>query len=106
MAGTFTADLLGEGFVGTGVGALYTVPGATKGYVRTIKFFNVNAITQTIILYIDGSGTDRPTYQFQLAQNQSAEVDDRFTLDAADLIEAETTTASAVHYTVHGVEET
>ena len=106
MAGTFTAKLLGEGQLAAATAAIYTVPGATTAYVRTIKFFNTNAATQTVNVYIDGSGTNRQTYTFQLAVNESAEIDDRITLEAADLIEADSTNATSVDYTIHGVEET
>lgn len=106
MAGTFTAKLLAEGQLPATTGALYTVPGSTTAYVRTIKLFNTNAATQTINVFIDGSGTNRQTYRIVLAVNEAAEIDDRFTLEAADLIEADSTNATSVDYTIHGVEET
>jgi len=105
MAGTFTPKLLAEGQVANSKTAMYTVPGATSAYVRTMKFYNTNVATQTINLYIS-TGTSRQTYKFELATDESAEVDDRLTLETGDLIEADTTTATAVDFTVHGVEET
>jgi hypothetical protein len=105
MAGTFTADLLADGQLPAAKAAIYTVPGSTVAYVRTIKLYNTNAATQTILVYING-GTSRKQYRCVLAVNESAEIDDRLTLGAADTIEAESTNAASVDYTVHGVEET
>lgn len=102
----FAGKLLAEGQVAVSVGAIYTVPGSTTAYVNRVVFFNTNAATQTLLVYVDGSGTNRTQYRITLAQNESAVIDDNITLEAGDLIEAETTTGSAVHYTVHGAEET
>ena len=105
MAGTFTPKLLAEGQLAVSKTAMYTVPGATSAYVRTIKLFNTNVLTQTINVYVS-TGTSRQTYRISLAQNETAYMDDRITLETGDLIEADTTTATAVDFTVHGVEET
>jgi len=106
MAGTFTAKALADGQVANTLTAIYTVPGSTTAYVRTMKFFNTNAATQTVEVDLNSAGTDRQLYRFQLAQNESAVIDDRITLEAGDIIKATTTTATAVNFSVHGVEET
>lgn len=106
MAGTFTAKVLADGQVANTLTAIYTVPGSTWAYVRTMVFHNTNAATQTVELYVNAGGTDRKLYRFQLAQNESAVVDDRITLEAGDIVKGQTTTAAAVNVTVHGVEET
>src|SRR3990172_11304993 len=106
MAGTFAPKLLAEGQLPTSVAALYTVPGATSAYVRTMKFAHSSVTTQTILVHLNGSGTNRGTYRFVLAQNESAEIDDHLTLETGDSIQGETTTATTVDYTIHGVEET
>ena len=100
----FAPKLLAEGQLAIVKTAVYTAPGATSAYVRTIKLFNTNAITQTINVYIS-TGTSRQTYRLSLQQNETGYIDDRITLETGDLIEADTTTATAVDFTVHGVEE-
>jgi len=101
----FLAKLAADGQLATSTAAIYTVPTNTAAYVRTMKFHNTNAATQTVNLFINGSGTNRKTYRFQLLQNDTAVVDDAYTLEAGDSIQADTTTASAVDFSIHGVEE-
>lgn len=106
----FTAGTLSDGQLATSIGALYTVPGATKAYVKALVLFNDNAAQQTIVLYIKRSGgTRRKWRRFVLEQNETAnpiEEGGSITLSTGDAIEAITTTATAVDYTVTGVLET
>jgi hypothetical protein len=102
----FTAKLLGEGQLPAAKGTLYTVPSVTETYVKTMRFHNIAAQTQTVQVYLNGSGTSRKIYQFTLAQDESAIVNDNLTLEAADLIEASSSSGSSVDYTIHGVEQT
>lgn len=106
----FAAGTLADGQIASSLGTLYTVPGATTAYIKTITIFNTNAATQTVIVQIKRSGgTTRKYRQFELAQNESADVLSPGTslqLSTGDIIEAVTTTASAVDYTITGVLET
>ena len=105
----FTAKVLAEGQFATSKGTLYTVPGSTTTYVKFFNVFNDNAATQTVIIYLKPGSTSRKIIRLSLAQNESANIVDivgSFTLEAGDLIEGETTTASALDYVITGIEET
>lgn len=110
MAGTFTAKSIADGQVANSQGAIYTVPASTRAYVKQITFYNTNAATQTLGVYIKRSGgTARKIRQFSMPQNYSLDfLDDGDTLELStgDAVEAVTTTATAVDYVVMGVEET
>lgn len=104
---SFAGALMADGQVSDSKGTLYTVPASTVAYIGFFSLFNTNAATQTIIVYIN-NGTSRKVRQFDLDQNESADVlesSQKIVLEAGDLIEAETTTASAVDFVISGVEE-
>jgi hypothetical protein len=104
----FTGQALADGQLPSTKGTLYTVPGATTAYIKFMSVFNTNAAQQTVIIYANVSGTSREIARFVLEQNEWARViekDEALVLEAADLIEAETTTATAVNYLITGVEE-
>jgi tagatose-1,6-bisphosphate aldolase non-catalytic subunit AgaZ/GatZ len=100
----FTGQLLAEGQLPSSKGTLYTVPGATTAYVRTIRVHNTNAAGQTVLIYVK-RGTSRIFSRAVLAQNETLVVDDPVSLEAGDLIEGQTTTATAVDYVITGAEE-
>jgi hypothetical protein len=104
----FTAKPLGDGQLPTTKGTLYTVPASTTAYVKRVAFFNTNATEQTILVYLNLSGVSRLWRRYVLAQNESADLlehGDALLLAAGDLLEAQTTTGSAVDYIVMGIEE-
>ena len=105
----FVGKVLGEGQLPTTKGTLYTVPVAAVTYVKRISFFNLNAAQQTVIVYIKPGATSRTWRRYVLQQNESVDLldhGDALILEAGDLIEAVTTTGSAVDYVIMGVEET
>lgn len=106
MAGTFVAKAIADGQLPTTKGTLFAIPALTWAYVKNITVFNTNAATQTVLLYLNTTGTSRRIARFVLAQNEWAEYTQPRELEAGDLIEGETTTASAVDYTIDGVLET
>lgn len=109
MAGTFNAKVLAEGQLPTSKTALYTVPASTVAYVKLFDMLNTNAAQQTIIIYLNTAGTSRSYGRAILEINEFASVlsdSETIELQAGDTIEAQTTTASAVDYTITGVEET
>lgn len=109
MAGTFTGKPLADGQVASSKGTLYTVPASTVAYVRSASFHNTNAATQTLIVYANVSGTSRVIGYATLAQHETYYLTtggEAIVLAAADLIEAVTTTATAVDYLITGLEET
>lgn len=106
---TFTGKVLADGQLATTKTQLYTAPADTVAYVKRMSIFNTNAAQQTIVVYINASGTSRKWRRYVLEQNESADLldaGDSLILEAADKIEAETTTATAVDFFIMGVEET
>ena len=109
MAGTFTGKVLAEGQVASSKGTLYTVPVSTVAYIRSASFHNTNAATQTLIVYAKPGSTSRIIGYFTLAQHETAYLvtgGESLVLEAGDLIEAVTTTATAVDFVLTGLEET
>lgn len=106
----FTAASLAAGQLPSAVAAIYTVPVSTKAIVKSLILFNQNATDQTINVYITRSGgTRRQIYRFTGVQ-QYATIDvltdgETWALSAGDTIDADTTTASAVDYTITGATE-
>lgn len=106
MAGTFTPKVLAEGQLSSSKGTLYTVPTSTGAYIKQISFYNNNAAAQTINLYLKPGSTSRQVKRYVLAQYESAIFDFSTVLEAGDLIEGDSTNASAVDYVITGLEET
>lgn len=105
----FTAKVLADGQLPNTKTTLYTVPASTKAYVKFFSVFNTNAAAQTVIIYAKKSGgTSRVIGRTVLQQNESArviEIGEALNLGAGDVIEGQTTTASAVDYMITGAEE-
>lgn len=105
----FQAKVLADGNLPIAQGAIYTVLFGVTAYVKQLLLFNSNAADQTIQLWlVTTSATPRPWRRLVLAQNQSAVVlehGEAVTLEASHSIQAQTTTADAVSYTITGVEE-
>lgn len=110
MSGTFTPLPVLNGQLPTTQGIIALCPPGTNDYVKQLYLFNNNAATQTIFLYLVSSGGTQTTWhRIVLAQNESAHVledGESVTLTPGDSIQAITTTASAVDYTITGVQET
>lgn len=74
--------------------------------IDKITFFNTNDLAQTTILFLKTRfGTSRELRQFILQQNDGGEYlepGELITLENGDQLRAETTTASAVNFTVIG----
>lgn len=107
MANTFTTKVLADGQIASSAADVFTATATT--YVKQFTLFNDNAAQQTIIIWLNTSGTNRKVRQIELNQNESAELLDggqAWILENGDKIRASTTTASAVDYTIAGVEET
>ena len=100
----YIAGSLADGFVAIATGTIYT--SAAKTIIRNLIFCNINAAPQTINLFITRSGgTRRQIYRFILAQWESVTTlsgGGVLLLANGDIIEADTTTASAVSYVVGG----
>jgi hypothetical protein len=102
-----TPLLLANGQVAAAKATIYTVPAATQAIIRTVSFAQVAGGTQVVILYVKkAAGTSRVFSRAQLEANEFAHEEEIGTLDAADELEAETTNAASVDYSIHGVEVT
>ena len=110
MAGTFIGDTIADGQVAAAEAPIYTVPASTVAYVKQVAFYNTNALSQTLDLWIKKSGgTARKLRRFVMDQHESLDLLDSgetLELSAGDAVEAATTTAGAVDFVVMGVEET
>ena len=103
---SFVAGSLADGQVATTTGAIYTVPASTVAVLRSVSFFNTNATTQTLNVYVTRSGgTRRQIFQASMDQNTSLALlseGETLALSTGDVLEADTTTATAVDYLVTG----
>lgn len=106
MPGTFTPTVFGDGQLPATVGTLYEVPASSAAYIKCLNLFNTNAALQTVLLYINTSGTRRIIARYELPLNQRAFFDDTLILTAGDKIEAVTTTGAAIDWFMSGVLET
>lgn len=106
MPGTFSPKVLAEGQLASTKSTLYTVPGSTSAYIKQISFYNTNASSQTIALYVKPGATSRQIARYVLAQNEWAIFDFSTVLETGDLIEASSSNATAVDYVITGLEET
>lgn len=104
---TSTPKILAEGQVTAAKGTIYTVPASKQAIIRTVAFTHVAGATQTVQLYVKKSGsTSRKFSRAQIATNEFAHEEDIGTLSAGDELEAETTSATSVDFSIHGVEVT
>lgn len=102
-----TPKILAEGQLAAAKTTIYTAPSASQAIIRTVTFNHVAGGTQTIILYVKKSGsTSRVFSRAVLLTNEFAHEEDIGTLDTGDVLEAATTDASSVDYTVMGVQVT
>jgi len=98
---------LGDGQLPAAKGTLYTVPSNTHTLIKVIKLVNTSAsLTETIRLYVlpSGAGTSRLIHRFILAPNESAEVTDVYLGTATGLLQGDSTDATTVDYSIHGIE--
>jgi hypothetical protein len=102
---TFAPKVLADGQLGSAKATLYTSPGSTKTYTKQMRVFSTGA-GQTIIIYLNTSGTSRKFYQVVLEANECADVfAEPIQLEAGDLIEGQSTTGATVDYVITGVQE-
>lgn len=109
MAGTFTAKSIADGQVAIAQGVLYTVPALTRAYVRQVVFYNTNAATQLLEVWLRRVGNPaRKLRQFSISQNESIDLldtGDTLEFSTGDTIEAKTSNGTSVDFMVMGVEE-
>lgn len=99
--------ILANGQLASTKSTLYTVPGATTAIIRTVTFCHVSGGSQDVVFYVKKSGgSSRVFSRVTLGTNEYAHEDSIGTLDAGDILEAQSTDANTVDYTVMGVENT
>lgn len=101
-----TAKLLAEGLCPASATAVYTVPGATTALVKSINIHNDNATAETIYIYVNGSGTNRPLVRVVLLSEETLVYNDPLVLQTGDTLLLSATTATGVSYAVSGAEVT
>jgi hypothetical protein len=67
--------VLGQGLLAASVGAMYTVPGSTTGFVKDIFLNNSSASPVACSIYINGTGASNKIYAFTIPANGSASFD-------------------------------
>lgn len=101
-----TPKILANGQVAAVKTTIYTVPVGANAIIRTVTFVNVGGVTETIQLYVKPSGgTSRKFSRALLLADEFAHEEDIGTLEAGDELEAETTNAASVDFTVMGVDQ-
>jgi len=104
-------SILADGQVSTSKATIFeigdsAVLNSTKADVEKITLFNTNALAQTALIFVKKRfGVSRQLRQFILQQNEGGEYlepGEKLTLDIGDVIEAETTTGTAVDFVVFG----
>ena len=98
---------LADGQLADAKATLYTTPAATQTIINRITLVNTNSSGESINLYFKASGgTSRriTPKDYTLAVDALFIMDDVITLEAADIIEGDTTTGSKVDFVISGVE--
>ncbi len=106
----FTGASLNDGQVATSWGTVYGPGAGAKAILRSADFHNTNAVTQTVEFAITRSGSSRRIIArvAGLLQNEKVELltdGEVITLSASDVLEAQTTTATAVDFVITGATE-
>lgn len=102
---TFAPKVLADGQLPNAKATLYTSPALTKTYTKQMRVFSTGA-AQTIVIYLNTTGTSRRYYQVVLEANESADVfDEPLQLEAGDIIEGQSSNAATVDYIITGVQE-
>lgn len=98
---------LADGQLAAAEAVMYTVPGATIAYIKSIVCANVGAGQNVILLYarVDGVNSRR-LIRVPLETNEQLYYNDAITLVAGDELRGEATNANEVDFTVWGAEGT
>ena len=104
-----TPKSLADGQLAAAKATLYTVPASTETIITSIKLVNTDGSARTVNLYIKVSGgTSRRIIpkDMSLGAGYMCEEDQRFTLEAGDIIEGDASAATVVDYIIFGAEVT
>ena len=104
---TVAIKSLADGQLADAKATLYTTPAATQTVINRITLVNTNSSGESINLYFKASGgTSRriTPKNYTLAVDALFIMDDVVTLEPADIIEGDTTTAAKVDFVISGAE--
>ena len=104
---TVAIKSLEDGQLADAKATIYTAPTAKQAIVNRITLVNTNTSTEIVNLYFKASsGTSRRIIpkDYSLIAAALFVMDDAITLQAADIIEGDTTTAVKVDFVISGVE--
>ena len=88
-------------------GILYTVPGSTVTYVKSIICTNTGVGQNVVILLVRNDGVNsRRLIRVPLETNEQLYFDEPLTLEAADEVRGQATNATEVDYVINGGEGT
>lgn len=99
---------MADGQLANTKGTLYTTPASTQAVAKNIILVNTGAGANTVNLYVqrDGSNSRRIIPEdLSLAAGAQFVMSDELTLEAADLIEGDASTAAEVDYVINGITE-
>lgn len=102
----FVPKNLGNGELPSTKGTLYSAPADKTAIVRSIVLVNKTASAVTVNIYGNFTGTSRHLIPKDMQLQPGARYDDDMpiTLDFADYIEGDASSASAVDFVLNGVE--
>lgn len=99
---------LADGQLADSKGTLYTTPGSTQAIVphKGLSLVNTDGSAVTVNLYVNRSGTSRRIIplDMSLGAGERFVLDQILTLEAADLIEGDASTAAVVDFVISGTE--
>ncbi len=105
---TVNIKSLGDGQLPAAKATIYTTPTAKQTVITSIKLVNTNSSAETINIYFKSSGGSSRRISpkdYSLAAGAMMEVlDKNQTMEAADVLEGDSTNATQVDYIISGGE--
>lgn len=99
---------LASGQLANSKGEIYPCPSATQAIIQSIILVNTNSSAETLNIYFKesgGSSLEIIPVDTSLAAGAKMEcLDKPLNLEAADILEGDTTTASKVNFIITGIE--
>lgn len=88
-------------------GTIYTVPASTSAVIKNIRCYNTAGTSENVTIFLkDSAGTSITIINISVSGNSMLSDTDQYHLEAADLIEGVTTTATTVDYWISIAEVT
>lgn len=99
-------EALADGQLPNAEGVLYTVPGGTGAYIKSIICTNTGAGQNVVLLWVRNDGVNsRRLIRVPLETNEQLYFDEALTMEAADEVRGSATNANEVDYVINGAEE-